>query len=78
LITLIFCDINVELLALTAALGTAAAVSLTFVGSAVGFLGDIVVTGGAAVVLAGSAVAAVPAALAILLALGLTLPVTLH
>ena len=77
MITLIFCEvITGELLALTAALGTAAAVSLTFVGSAVGFLGDIVVTGGAAVVLAGATVAAVPPALAILLALGVTLPFT--
>jgi hypothetical protein len=76
LIGLIFCQVAIsgELLALVAALGTAAAVSLTFVGGAVGLLGDIVVTGGAVVALVGSAVAVGPAALAILLALGLTIP----
>ncbi|MGB8310844.1 MAG: hypothetical protein WCE81_03145 [Halobacteriota archaeon] len=75
MVTLIFCQvISGELLALVAALGTAAAVALTFGGSAIGFLGDIVVTGGAGVVLVGATVAAVPAALAILLALGVTIP----
>jgi len=80
LIGLIFCQVAItgEDLALVSALVTAAAVSLNFVGGAIGLLGDIVVTGGAAVALVGSAVAAGPAALAILLALGLTLPFTLH
>ena len=54
MVTLIFCQVIYgELLPLMAALGTAAAVALTFGGSAVGFLGDIVVTGGAGVVLVG-------------------------
>ena len=78
LITLIFCqaqpNISGELIALMAALGTAAAVSVTFIGSLGGFLGDAIVTAFAAVTLVGSAVAAGPAALTILLALGLTLP----
>jgi len=86
LIGLIFCQvqnytsitITGEELALVAALGTAAAVSLNFVGGAIGLLGDLAVTGGAGVALVGSAVAAGPAALAILLALGLTIPFTLH
>ena len=80
MIGLIFCDvvINTELIALLAALGTAGAVVWTFGGSLVGFLGDIVVTAGAGFVLGGSVIAAGPAALAILLALGVTIPVVLH
>ena len=80
MIGLIFCDIVItgEELALVAALGTAAAVALNFVGDGIGILVDIVVTGGQAVALIGSAVAAGPAALAILLALGLTVPFALH
>jgi hypothetical protein len=80
LIGLIFCQVAItgEELALVAALGTAAAVSLNFVGGAIGLLGDIVVTGGAAVALVGAVVSTGPAALSILLALGLTVPFTLH
>ena len=82
MIGLIFCQVqnytNVtitgEELALVAALGTAAAVSLNFVGGAIGLLGDAVVTVGAVPTLIGAAAAAVPAALAILLALGVMLP----
>jgi hypothetical protein len=82
LIGLIFCQvqnftsitITGEELALVAALGTAAAVSLNFIGGAFGFLGDVIVTGGAGVAFVGATIVAVPAALAILLALGVTLP----
>ena len=75
MVALIFCQvISGELLALIGALGTAIAVSWTFGGSVIGFLGDIVVTGGAGVILVGAAVAGIPAAAAILLALGLTIP----
>jgi hypothetical protein len=82
LIGLIFCQVqnytNVtitgEELALVSALVTAAAVSLNFVGGTIGLLGDAVVTVGAVPTLIGAAAAAVPAALAILLALGVMLP----
>ena len=80
MIGLIFCAIVIsgELLALVAALVTAGVVSVNFIGGGIGFLGDIIVTSGAAVALAGAAAAAGPAALAILLALGLTVPFTIH
>ena len=82
MIGLIFCQVqnytNVtitgEELALVSALVTAAAVSLNFVGGAIGLVGDAVVTVAAVPTLIGAAAAAVPAALAILLALGVTLP----
>ena len=85
MIGLIFCQvqnythitITGEELALLGALGTAAVVAVNFVGGALGFLGDAVVTVGAGVALTGAAAAAVPAALAILLALGLTIPLHL-
>jgi len=79
LIGLIFCQVVIsgELLALVAALVSAGVVSVNFVGGALGFLGDAVVTVGAGVALTGAAAAAVPAALAILLALGLTIPLHL-
>jgi len=80
LIGLIFCQvvINGELLALLSALGTAAIVSVNFIGGAIGLVGDVVVTVGATVALVGAAAAAGPAVLSILLALGLTVPFTLH
>ena len=85
MIGLIFCQVqnytNVtitgEELALVAALVSAGVVSVNFVGGALGFLGDVIVTVGAGVALTGAAAAAVPAALAILLALGLTIPLHL-
>ena len=80
MIGLIFCAIVIsgELLALTAALVGAAVVSLNFVGGTINVLGDAIITAGAAVALVGAVGAAGPAALAILLALGLTVPFTLH
>ena len=80
MIGLIFCAIviNGELLALTAALIGAAVISLNFVGGAINILGDAIITAGASVALVGAVGAAGPAALAILLALGLTVPITLH
>ena len=80
MIGLIFCAIVIsgELLALTAALVGAAVVSVNFVGSAIGLVGDAIVTVGAVPTFVGVVGAAGPAALAILLALGLTVPFTLH
>ena len=86
MIGLIFCQVqnvtNVtitgEQLALVSALITAAVVSVNFIGGALGVIGDVIVTVGAGVALVGAAAAAVPAALSILLALGLTVPFTLH
>ena len=82
MIGLIFCQvqnytsitITGEELALLSALVTAGVVSVNFVGGAIGVLGDIVLTGGAGIALVGAAAAAVPAALAILLALGVSIP----
>ena len=82
MIGLIFCQVqnctNVtitgEELALVSALVTAGVVAVNFIGGALGFLGDAVVTAGAGVALVGAAAAAVPASLAILLALGVTIP----
>ena len=80
MIGLIFCQIVIsgELLALVAALVSAGIVSVNFVGGVIGLVGDVIVTVGAVPTLIGAAAAAVPAALSILLALGLTVPFTLH
>ena len=80
MIGLIFCDVVIsgELVALMAALLTAGAVSFTFVGAVGAFVGDAILTVFAIPTIIGSGIAFGPAALAIILALGGTLPFTLH
>ncbi|HXY87358.1 MAG TPA: hypothetical protein VEG44_02860 [Candidatus Acidoferrales bacterium] len=77
MVALIFCDVTVDLIALATAIATGIAVSWTFVGSAVSFIGDILFVVGGAATLVGSVAPAIPAALLFLSAFGLTLPVVL-